>query len=55
MLETLYWFFELSVVADYNLYLSHLRDTHTFMETLHAYLSVRQGLTVRKNNKVFQP
>ena len=54
-LMALYWFFELSVVADYNLYLSHLRDTHIFMETLHAYLSVRQGLNVRKNNKVFQP
>jgi len=54
-LMPLYWFFELSVVADHNLFLSHLRGTHTFMETLFASLSVREGFKTRKNFKIFQP
>lgn len=54
-LMALYWFFELSVVAEHNLFLSYLRDTHTFMETLHVYLSVKKELRTRKTKKIFQP
>lgn len=54
-LMALYWFFELSLVADHNMFLSQLGGTQTFMETLQASLSVRKGLKTRKNNKIFQP
>ena len=50
-----YWFFNLSVLADQNMFLSNLRGTNTFMETVFASMSVRQRLKTRKNYKVFQP
>jgi hypothetical protein len=54
-LMALYWFFNLSVLADQNLFLPNLRGTNTFMETVIASLTVRQRLKTRKNYKMFQP
>jgi hypothetical protein len=48
-----YWFFELSAVAEQNLYLPQIRDTHTFIETVHIYLAVSSALGPRKNNHTF--
>lgn len=36
-LMPLYWFFDLPLVAQHNLYLSQLRDTDTFMDTVRVY------------------
>jgi hypothetical protein len=54
-LIALYWFIELTVVADHNLYLSNLQGTSTFLETLLASLSVIEHLETRKNYKGFEP
>ncbi len=36
-LMTLYWFFDLPIVAQHNLYLPHLKGTDSFMAALYAY------------------
>lgn len=49
-----YWFFELSAVAEQNLYLPQIRDTHTFIETVYAFLAVKKVLAVRTNKQTFR-
>ena len=51
-LMPLYWFFDLPTVAEHNLFLPQLRDTHTFMETLQAYLLSRRNIPARAGAKI---
>jgi hypothetical protein len=46
-LMTLYWFFDLPTVACHNLYLSHLKDTDSFMAALYAYRNATRSFSKR--------
>jgi hypothetical protein len=46
-LMALYWFFDLPIVAEFNLYLSNLKDTDTFIEALMSYMTFSETLRRR--------
>ncbi len=46
-LMTLYWFFDLSKVAEHNLYLPHLKGTDSFLAALHAYHNAARSFPKR--------
>lgn len=54
-LMPLYWFFELSIVAKQNLYLSSLEDTDTFIEAVMAYISFAKELVRRPPARIPLP
>jgi hypothetical protein len=47
-LMPIYWFFDLPVVAQHNLYLSHLRHTDTFMDAVRAYTTCARFIPKRR-------
>jgi hypothetical protein len=51
-LMALYWFFDLPVLAQHNLYLPHLRDTDTFMAALHAMRQAMQSIPRRRGGSI---
>lgn len=47
-LMSIYWFFDLPVVAQHNLYLSQLRETETFLDAVHAYMTYARLIPKRR-------
>ncbi len=51
-LMPLYWFFDLPIVAQHNLFLPDLQSTDTFMEAVYAFMAARRGMTKRAETKI---
>lgn len=51
-LMSLYWFFDLPLVAAHNLFLPYLKNTDTFMEALQVFLSARRNMAKRTDSRV---
>lgn len=51
-LMPIYWFFDLSMVAQHNLYLSQLRNTGTFMDAVQAYMLYAKLIPKRPSARI---
>ena len=51
-LMPIYWFFDLAVVAQHNLYLSHLANTETFMDAVLRYRLCAEYISRRKDTRI---
>lgn len=51
-LMPLYWFFDLPIVAEHNLFLPQIQETETFMDAMHAYMHSLQHITKRSSTHI---
>ncbi len=54
-LMPIYWFFDLPILARYNLYLPQLRETDTFMDAVRAYILYERHIPKRPHSNIPLP